>query len=76
MKAGVVIKLPDGRIGTLCYSNLDGEGGVWGEHDFSHIPIGFNDFWPEPEFLLREPFPGARWRCVGTKYEVLRRSER
>jgi len=36
MKAGVVIKLPDGRIGTLCYSNLDGEGGAYGASMISH----------------------------------------
>lgn len=29
MKLNSKIKAPDGRIGTICYNNLDGVGGVW-----------------------------------------------
>ena len=58
MRAGTIIELPDGRIGTICWHNLDGYGGIWGEHDFSGIEHGFSDDWPAPEFMLREPTPG------------------
>ena len=79
LKPGTVIRLPDGREGTICYRSLDGEGGVWGRHDFSGIPVGFNDEWPAPDFMLREKDveelllqnhkPGMV--CVGEKYEVV-----
>ena len=81
MRPGTIIRLPDGRIGTICYNNLDGEGGVWGRHDFSGIPLGFNESWPEPDFLLRpkereEDIRRAWWgskqiECVGVNFTVL-----
>jgi len=81
MRPGTVIRLPDGRIGTICYNNLDGEGGVWGRFNPAGIPLGFNDQWPEPDFLLREKeveeIIQKRWggkkkiECVGTEFEIL-----
>lgn len=80
MKLNTVIKLPDGRIGTLCWNHLDGEGGVWGEHHFVMPEGGFGDELPEPEFMLREKKVEEIIRrshktnveCVGTDYEVVR----
>ena len=54
MKLGTIIQLEDGRIGTICWRHLDGEGGVWGEHDFSSVTEYFSDDLPAPEFMLRE----------------------
>ena len=31
MKLGTIIKLPDGRVGTITENSLWGHGGVWGE---------------------------------------------
>lgn len=77
MKPGAIIELPDGRRGTLTYHNLDGRGGIWGEHDLSHLPEGFDDGWPEPEFMLRDPYPSfAEWHgpdceAVGEDYVLV-----
>ncbi len=35
MKAGTIIRLPDGREGTVVYNGLDGYGIKWGHHDVS-----------------------------------------
>ena len=76
MKLNTVIKLPDGRIGTICYRNLDGEGGVWGEHKFEMPEGGFGDELPEPNFMLRKPELQGRVGayhsiCVGEDYEIV-----
>lgn len=80
LKPGTVIQLADGRIGTICWSFLDGQGGVWGRRDFSDIPSAMDDRWPPPEFMLREKAVEASLRrgphrsdveCVGQDYEVL-----
>lgn len=76
MKLNTVIKLPDGRVGTICYHNLDGDGGVWGEHVFEMPQNGFGDELPEPDFMLREKrlqgrVGGEKSECVGEEYEVL-----
>lgn len=84
MRGGTVIRLPDGRVGTVCYNNLDGVGGVWGERDFSGTNQNFDDGWPRPEFMLREKGAEALLResghradleCVGRAYTVVRRPE-
>ena len=56
MKAGTFVKLPDGRVGTICYRNLDGEGGIWGYHpELKELANeGFDDRFPCPQFMLRE----------------------
>ena len=83
MKCGTVIRLPDGRVGTIVWHHLDGYGGVWGEHDFSHVDLsqgGFTDGLPSPQFMLREPSQyvmrfwhdnGVEIECVGAEYEVV-----
>ena len=61
-----VIKLPDGRIGTICYNWLDGCGGIWGKKHFDTA-----------EFMLREKEIEGKLRglenaeCVGEEYEIL-----
>ena len=82
MKAGTYIKLPDGRIGTICWNNLDGKGGIWGIHPrLKELSVGgFDDRFPYPEFMLREkdvekllqgnnPIEGIE--CVGEEFEIL-----
>ncbi|MCU1325009.1 MAG: hypothetical protein JWN34_379 [Bryobacterales bacterium] len=56
MKLNTRITAPDGRIGTICYHNLDGTGGVWGEHNFTMPDGGFGNELPAPDFLLREAY--------------------
>ena len=55
MKLNTVIRLPDGREGTICWNHLDGSGGIWGRHRFEMPHSGFGDL-PEPEFILREAY--------------------
>ena len=84
MKAGTVIRLPDGRIGTVVYNGLDGVGIKWGEHRATLADlrgsgctlIGVQDEIPEdyewtPDAMLRAPYRGAELECVGKSYAVL-----
>jgi len=68
MKLNTIIKLPDGRVGTICYNGL---GGIWGIHHFE-IPED-DDELPTPEFILRDKnfdtTMGAE--CVGEHYEIV-----
>ena len=77
MKPGTIIKLPDGRTGTICYHHIDGYGGVWEEHNFDHVPIGFDDGFPEPEFMLREKSVETLLgiECVGMDYEIIKEQD-
>lgn len=79
MRLNTIVKLPDGRIGTICHNHLDGNGGVWGRHYFEMPEGGFGDL-PEPDFmlrgkqveqLLRENGHRKDMECVGGKYEIL-----
>lgn len=65
LKPNTIIKLPDGRIGTTVYHNLDGYGIVWGAHQFNEDEL------PEPEAMLRDAYPSAKYTCVGEDYEVI-----
>ena len=81
MKLNTIIKLPDDRIGTICWNHLDGSGGVWGEHEFEMPNGGFGDL-PAPEFMLREKEVEESLRksgshrvdmeCVGEECEIIR----
>lgn len=76
MKLNTIIKLPDGRIGTICYHNIDGYGGVWGKHFFEMPYGGFGESIPSPEFMLRnKKFEGrvgdVNSECVGENYKIL-----
>ena len=79
MKLNTIIKLPDGRIGTICWNNLDGSGGIWGRHTFNMPEGGFGDL-PPPDFMLREKSLEPLLRklahksdmeCVGEDYVVM-----
>lgn len=80
MKLNTVIRLSDGREGTICYRYLDGEGGVWGRHTFVMPVGGFGDELPAPDFMLREKSAQSVLRrnrhkadmeCVGIDYEIV-----
>lgn len=76
MKLNTLIKLPDGRIGTICYNHLDGAGGVWGEHSFTMPENGFGNELPEPDFMLRDKSLEGRIgckksECVGEEFEII-----
>lgn len=72
----------DGRVGTICYNNLDGCGGVWGVHHFdTSNRNSWRDDLPAPQFMLRDKRLEARWRkdgvhgsdieCVGHSYRYV-----
>jgi len=82
VKAGTIVRLPDGREGTVVYSGLDGYGIKWGRHKVTladihgrsvvsgeaEAPPGYR--WM-PDAMLREPYPSASLECVGDDYEVM-----
>lgn len=79
-QCGTIVRVPDGRIGTVVYNGLDGIGIKWGEHDVTADdisgsgcsligiddgPIPPNYEW-HPQAMLREPYDNAnRLECVG-----------
>lgn len=87
MKPGTIIRLPDGREGTVTYHGLDGYGIMFGRHEidmtrylntnplFGEAP----ENWPyHPNAMLRKPdvkhlFP--RMECVGEEYVLVKDSE-
>lgn len=86
MKPGTIVKLQDGRLGTVVYNGLEGEGIQFGERhltdDELRLILGCNplfdhnapteDFDLEPEALLRDPYPGAKLECVGRVAEIVK----
>jgi hypothetical protein len=74
VKLNTIIRLPDGREGTICYHNLDGDGGVWGQHTFQMPRDGFGEELPRPDFILRDKSlqgrVGFNAECVGEEYTV------
>lgn len=80
MRPGTLVRLPDGREGTVTYHGLDGYGIQWGRIEvdqgeilgasclFGTAPPGWK--WA-PEAMLREPYPSAEVECVGREYEVV-----
>ena len=80
MKPGTIVRLPDGREGTVVYHGLDGYGIVWGriavdvDAVLSVTPLFHREKpagVPEPEAMLREPYEGADLPCGGDDYEVV-----
>lgn len=81
MKAGTIIKMHDGRIGTVVYNGLDGVGIKWGRFNITMDDIQghgglFDEEIPEdydyyPDAMLRESYPSADLECVGIDYEVI-----
>jgi len=81
MKAGTIIKLQDGRVGTVVYNSLDGVGIKWGRHKITMADIQghgslFNDdkapddYEYYPDAMLRNPYPSADLPCVGEDYSI------
>jgi len=83
MKAGTIVKLPDGRIGTVVYNSLDGIGIKWGRHNITEddivgdgnlthgaetVPENYYYF---PDAMLRKPYHCADLECVGDDYKVI-----
>lgn len=82
MKPGTLVKLPDGREGTVVYHGLDGYGVKWGRHHFdpSAIPANLFGEAPEdyewlPDAMLRKPYPSAAQECVGDEWEIIREGD-
>ena len=80
MKLNTIIRLPDGREGTICYHNLDGYGGVWDRQEFQEPASSFSDDLPEPEFMLRDKglqgrVGGPESECVGEECQIVARPE-
>lgn len=88
MKAGVIVKLPDERVGTVVYNGLDGVGIKWGRHDvtlemilesskgrneqFDAAPL---DYPWLPDAMLRNPYVGCdgNLEFVGSAFVVIGR---
>ena len=74
MRPGTLVRLPDGREGTVVYHGLDGYGIKWGRHV---VPVdALNSFQADdewkPDAMLRDPYPSAiksGMECVGGEYE-------
>lgn len=62
MKPGTLINVAGRGLATVVYHGLDGYGIVWGKHE-----VGERDL-PEPQAMLRDPYPTADRECVGTDY--------
>lgn len=75
MRLNTRIKSADGRIGTVCYNDLDGAGGVWGEHNFDMPPGGYGDNLPQPEFMLRAAYDNATVAEFVPEFEVIEQPE-
>lgn len=79
MRAGTIVRLPDGREGTVVYHGLDGYGIKWGRHEPVPCPWGES---PDPDYyewfpdaMLRDHVPGSDLPCVGSKYTVIEEKE-
>lgn len=84
MKPGTIVRLPDGREGTVVYHGLDGYGIVWGRHPVNVEKIlGVQPLFddgrmadvPRPEAMLRAPWDGSELPCVGDDYVVVIHAE-
>ena len=81
MKAGTIIQLPDGRVGTVVYNSLDGVGIKWGRHTITMDDIqghgglfendeASDDYQYYPEAMLRNQYPSATLECVGEQFKI------
>jgi hypothetical protein len=79
-RPGTIVRVPDGRIGTVVYNGLDGVGIKWGVHhpdpsDFDGTYGGvvspsrdMTDFPWEPDAMLRDPYSNPEWQTPGLEY--------
>jgi hypothetical protein len=85
MKPGTIVRLPDGREGTVVFHGLSGYGVKWGRHavkssdfdgtvgDLGLLGVHGKEmdiFW-QPDAMLREPYAAAALECVGEDYQIL-----
>lgn len=85
MKAGTVVVLRDGRVGTCVYNGLDGVGIKWGRYHITERDLEgsgglFGDPPPPdykwfPDAMLRTPYPNcdSELEYVGYDYELVPR---
>ena len=85
MKAGTIVRLPDGREGTVVYHGLDGYGIRWGriDVDMETVMAGNGGLHRGaesdaeramiPEAMLRAPYAGCdkSMEYVGGEYEAV-----
>jgi hypothetical protein len=79
MKAGTIVRLADGREGTVVYNGLDGVGIKFGRHAITLTDVEGNGLFGQaptdypyyPNAMLRETYPSADLPCVGTNFEVI-----
>lgn len=85
MRPGTIVRLPDGRIGTVIYHGLDGYGIRWGRvrstrEDLETLYEAQGGLFGRPvpmplrpEAMLRKPElePLLGLECVGENYEVV-----
>lgn len=84
MRPGTIVRLPDGRDGTVVYHGLDGYGIRWGRHEVDEAALkallsggplsagATDDAWRWlPEAMLRAPRPGSEIECVGGEFTVV-----
>ena len=81
MKAGTIVRLPDGREGTVVYHGLDGYGIKWGRHNITLGDLMDSDgntiqdspdVWEWfPDAMLRSQYPSAMLPCVGEEFEIV-----
>lgn len=79
-RPGTLVRVPDGRIGTVVYHGLDGIGVKWGIHhpapaDFDGTfgdtvpPSRDVTDWPwRPDAMLRDPYEHPEWQTPGLEY--------
>ena len=81
VKPGTLIRLADGREGTVVYHGPDGYGIKWGHMAVEvagsgcevlgvreEVPEGYDCF---PDAMLRDPYHLCELECVGTDYEIV-----
>lgn len=77
---GQLVRVPDGRVGTVVYYGLDGVGVKWGVHrpDPADFDGTYGDTvppsrdvtdWPwSPDAMLRDPYEHPEWQTPGLEY--------
>jgi hypothetical protein len=85
------IRLPDGRVGTVTYHGLDGDGIKWGLHDVpledlegtcggvlaTNLPLNHPSWKWLADAMLRSPEVQKYFSlpCVGEEFEIIRKCE-
>ena len=87
MKPGTIVKMADGRRGTVVYHGLDGYGIKWGVYNITEKDIlGHGGLLDEdipgnypytPDAMLRDPFKygDKELEYVGEDYTIIREAE-